>query len=251
MSDYNFDMAFKNAFPPPAPYKPYSYDKLVRDVKTTKLAKTAYKAGKGGKLVPIPKRTVTVMGLVVTYAFVAVAWTRIMINRSYSPISLLSSFEPTSPGKPVKGAFSGRRTFDPYGDFAFHVQIEGIGAGAFQKFDGIDVEIDEIEYMDSLDTHPHKRPGIHRYGNLKLTKGVIANKAMWDWCQKIMSGKIERKNGTIHVLNDKHDKNSPEISYNFIQAWPRKWTGLRLDGKGSATLVEEIELVVDYVTRSK
>jgi phage tail-like protein len=105
--------------------------------------------------------------------------------------------------------------------------------------------------MDSLDHHPHKRPGIHRYGNIKLTKGVIANRALWDWCARLMAGNIERHNGTIHVLDDNHDKGAPKISYDFVAAWPCKWSGLKLDGKGSATLVEEIELAVDYVVRAK
>ena len=66
-----------------------------------------------------------------------------------------------------------------------------------------------------------------------------------------MAGNTERKNGSIHVLADTHDTGSPEITYNFFQAWPCKWTGLKLDGKGTATLVEELELCVDYVSRSK
>lgn len=246
-----YDEAFKKAFPPPIPWETYHYEKLVKEVKVTKLTTSVGQTG-GGTRVAMAVKRVTKTKLVVSYRFVKSVWTRIaIVRRMPPPMSLLPNMSVNAPGRPVKGAHQGRRQFDPYGDFAFHIEIEGIGAGAFTKFDGIDVEIDQIEYMDSMDPHPHKRPGIYRFGNIKLTKGVIANKALWEWCQKIMSGEIARKNGTIHVLADNHDKNAAEISYNFYQAWPCKWSGLRLDGKGNATLVEEIELCVDYVARSK
>jgi len=247
-----FDQAFEKAFPKPAPWKPYSYEKLVKDVKITKLESSTPAGAHPGTRVPMPVKRVSKTSLVVTYRFVKSVWVRIALVKAFKPpMSLLHSMSVHAPGKPVKGASQGRRVFDPHGDFAFYVEIEGIGAGSFQKFDGIDVEVDQIEYMDSLDPHPHKRPGIYRFGNLKLTKGVIDNKALWNWCQDVMAGKIPRKNGTIHVMTDTHDKNSPQISYNFFAAWPCKWSGLRLDGKGNATLVEEIELAIDYVERSK
>lgn len=246
-----FDQAADRAFPKPVAWKSYSYEKLVREVKVTKLETSVGQTG-GGTRVAMAVKRVTVTTMVTSYRFVKSVWTRIaLVRRMPSIASLLHHMSLHAPGKAAHGASKGRRQFDPYGDFAFHVEIEGIGAGAFRKFDGIDVEIDQIEYKDSLDAHPHKRPGIYHFGNIKLTKGVIANKALWDWCQKIMSGDVTRKNGSIHVLSDNHDKGSPEITYNFYQAWPCKWSGLRLDGKGNETLVEEIELCVDYVARSK
>ena len=163
----------------------------------------------------------------------------------------VSHFGPNAPGIPAKGAVAGRRQFDPYGDFNFVVEIQGVAVGAFQKVDGLNVDVDMIEYKDSMDPHPRKRPGIHRYGNIKLTKGVIANTSLWDWCTRIMAGNIERRNGSIRILNDAGDKNKPEVSYDFFQAWPAKWSGLRIDGKGGATLVEELELAVDHFTRGK
>ena len=246
-------LATMNVIPPQKPAQPYQYEKLVRTVTVTKLQTTTYVAGKPGARVPMAVKKVTKTSLVTSIRMVVPpALALIALVRLVKPaISLLASMGTHQTGKPVKGAHQGRRTFDPYGDFAFHVEIEGIGAGSFAKFDGVDLEIDQIEYKDSLDPHPHKRPGIYRFANIKLTKGVIANKALWEWCEKVMAGDCQRKNGTIHVLSDTHDSGSPEISYNFFQAWPCKWTGLKLDGKGQATLVEELELAVDYISRSK
>jgi len=244
-----FDQVIKQAFPPPPPWANYSFPELTRTGVVTQLATTAYNPGGPGKLIPIPIRTVTTMGLVRTYRFRPAPWHRIgPIRAVRPPQTLLPHSTLAKPGTDPKGASTGRRSFDPYGDFAFHVEI-GPMRMAFAKFDGIDVEVDQIEYKDSLDLHPHKRPGIHHYGNIKFTKGVVSNQMLWTWIQGVMAGVVVRLNGSIHVLSDTHDKTKPEITYNFFQAWPCKWSGLRLDGKGQGTLVEELELAVDFVVR--
>ncbi len=247
-----FDQAIKKAFPPAAPPRPYSYPAFIRETTVTQLTTTTIVQAGPGKRVPLAVRTVSVKGLVTTYRFVPAVFTRIgPIRLAKPPQTFLPRDTKKTPGSSAQGASTGRRSFDPYGDFAFHVEIEGLGVLAFQKFDGVDVEIDQIEYKDSLDTHPHKRPGIYRFGNLKLTKGVISNTDLWKWIHDAMAGNVQRRNGSIHVLSDNHDKTKPEVTYNFYQAWPCKWSGLRLDGKGQGALVEELELAVDYVARGK
>jgi phage tail-like protein len=146
----------------------------------------------------------------------------------------------------------GRRDHDYYGEYNFVVRIDGEDNkdyGAFQKCDGLSWETDLIEWRDSMDPYPRYRPGIRRFGKIKLTKGFVNNTKLWDWCQSVMKGKHDRKNGVIHLLNDDGDDGSPAVSYKFIDAFPIKWSGFKLDGKGSAGLVEEVELVVECVER--
>ena len=146
----------------------------------------------------------------------------------------------------------GRRDHDYFGEYNFVIRIDGEDAeayGAFQKCDGLSWETDLIEWRDSMDPYPRYRPGIRRFGKIKLTKGFVANTKLWDWCQTIMKGTHERKNGVIHLLNDDGDESAPAVSYKFIDAFPIKWSGFKLDGKGSAGLVEEVELVVECIER--
>lgn len=152
--------------------------------------------------------------------------------------------QPT-PGVAKPQSSTGRRPFDPYTDHDFFIQIDGVEAGAFQKFDGLSWECDVIEYKDGMDPYPRKRPGIYRYGNIKLTKGMVKNTALYDWCKEAQDGKVPRRNGAIQVLDRTSDKAKPVMVYEFFQAWPTKWSSFRADGKGGATLVEEIELAVD------
>lgn len=246
-----FDQAIKKAFPPAAPFPPYQFPKIERSGVLTKLETTTITPAGPGKRIPIAIRTVTTMGLVRTMRFSFAFWLRIgPIRIAKPPQTLLPHSTIAKPGTSPKGASKGRRPFDPHGDFAFVVDIGGEKM-AFQKFDGISVEVDQIEYKDSLDVHPHKRPGIIRFGNIKFTKGVIDNKFLWDWIHSAMKGEVIRKNGSVQVLADTHDPNAPQITYNFYAAWPCKWNGLRLDGKGTGALIEELELAVDYVERAK
>ena len=68
-----------------------------------------------------------------------------------------------------------------------------------------------------------------------LTVEIVASL----WHTEVMDGLVERQNGSVILMND----NGEEVSrYNFENAWPCKWKGWDLDGKGSDTAIEEIEL---------
>ena len=54
------------------------------------------------------------------------------------------------------------------------------------------------------------------------------------------------KSGSIVLMNDKSEE---IMRYNFFEAWPAKWKGFSLDGKGADVAVEEIEFVVEYWER--
>ena len=157
-----------------------------------------------------------------------------------------------SGGSTPSESSTGRRDHDYYGEYNFVIRIDGEdneAYGAFQKCDGLSWETDLIEWRDSMDPYPRYRPGIRRFGKIKLTKGFVDNTKLWDWCQSIMKGTHDRKNGVIHLLKDDGDESAPAVSYKFIDAFPIKWSGFKLDGKGSAGLVEEVELVVECVER--
>ena len=79
-----------------------------------------------------------------------------------------------------------------------------------------------------------------------MKRGYINNTELWDWRKKVIEGKVERKAGSIILCGD---DGSEIMRYNFFEAWPSKWKGFTLDGKGNDVTVEELELAVEKIER--
>jgi phage tail-like protein len=138
---------------------------------------------------------------------------------------------------------------DYVGQFNFTVEIQNVTVGRFKSVDGLDSETEVIEYQDGDDLILRKRPGRTKYSNVILKRGY-ADKGMnelWEWRKKVMDGRVDRRSGSVILQND----NGEEVArYNFEGGWPCKWKGWDLDGKGSDTAVEEIELAVERIYRA-
>ena len=139
-----------------------------------------------------------------------------------------------------------RRGHDHIGQFNFRVEIDGVTTAAFKNVEGLDSETEVVEYQDGDDLYLRKRPGRTKYSNIVLKRGYVSTDELWLWRKNVMEGKVERKSGSI-VLNN--DKGEEVMRYNFYEAWPCKWKGFTLDGKGTDVNVEEIELVCEKLER--
>lgn len=138
------------------------------------------------------------------------------------------------------------RPHDHIGNFNFHLELEGLTAGTFRNVEGLDSETEIIEYQDGDDLVLRKRPGRTKYSNIVLKRGYVASDELWTWRKKVMDGSVERKSGSVILCNDSGE---PIMRYNFFEAWPVKWKGFTLDGKGTDSVVEEIELVIERLER--
>ena len=139
-----------------------------------------------------------------------------------------------------------RRTIDHIGHYSFKVEIEGVTQAAFKNVEGLDAETEVIEYQDGDDIVLRKRPGRTKYSNIVLKRGYVASDELWKWRETVIKGKVERKSGSIILCNDTGNE---VMRYNFFEAWPAKWKGMQLDGKGTDVAVEEIELAVEKLER--
>ena len=102
---------------------------------------------------------------------------------------------------------------DPYLGFNFVVEIKGIQVAGFSEVSGLQVEIEVQDYREGgLNTYIHRLPGPARYPNNLVLKRGLANDLLWLWHQDVVNGLIERKNGSIilidrseeHTLNSSH-----------------------------------------------
>jgi phage tail-like protein len=139
-----------------------------------------------------------------------------------------------------------RRTHDHIGGFNFKVEIEGVTQAAFKNVEGLDAETEIVEYQDGDDIILRKRPGRTKYANVVLKRGYVSTDEFWKWRETVIKGKVERKSGSIILCND---HGAEVMRYNFFEAWPAKWKGFTLDGKGTDVVTEEIELAVERIER--
>jgi phage tail-like protein len=140
-----------------------------------------------------------------------------------------------------------RREFDHIGNYNFRVEIEGISVAAFQEVSGMEATTEVIEYQDGDDIVVRKRPGRTSYSNILLKRGYTATDELWEWMRATIEGTVERKSGSVILYGD--DAKSEIVRYNFFEAWPCRWKGFSLDGKGTDVAVEELELVVERIER--
>jgi phage tail-like protein len=137
---------------------------------------------------------------------------------------------------------------DPYTNFNFLVEIDGITRAAFQECSGFDSTVDVIEHREGGEnTTLRKLPGMTKYSNIQLKWGMTDDRDLYDWHRSIVQGNIERKNGSIVMLN----RLGEEVArWNFVRAWPSKWDGPDLNAEGTDVAIEALELVHEGVERA-
>jgi phage tail-like protein len=91
-----------------------------------------------------------------------------------------------------------------------------------------------------LNTSTHKFIGHNRAQNIILKKGITDNNELLKWYQKYINGNIERKNGSVILM----DSSFEEIKrWDFYNAFPCRWVGPKLDAYDNKHAVELIEIV--------
>lgn len=137
---------------------------------------------------------------------------------------------------------------DPFGNFNFLVEIDGIARAAFQECSGFDSTIDVVEHREGGEnTTLRKLPGLTKYSNISLKWGMTSDRDLYDWHRQVVLGEIERKNGSIVLLNRKGEE---VARWDFIRAWPTKWDGPDLNAEGNDVAIENLELAHEGVERT-
>jgi phage tail-like protein len=144
-------------------------------------------------------------------------------------------------------AQTGQRV-DPYGNFNFLVEIDGITRAAFHEVSGFDSTIDVIEHREGGDnTTVRKLPGMTKHSNIVLKWGLADDADLYNWHRDAVNGKVQRRNGSIVLL----DRQGQErMRWNFVYAWPSKWDGPDFNAEGNDIAIETVELAHEGVTRA-
>jgi phage tail-like protein len=159
---------------------------------------------------------------------------------SIFPLGLNAGFVP---GSNALGA-----RLDPYQGFNFLIEIEGLLTGGFTEVNGLESEIELEERREGgRNDYVQQLPGPARYpSRLVLKHGLTDLDTLWNWYKATTRGVIQRKNGTIMLLDRQR---LPAMWWNFKQAFPVKWSGPQLNAGSNEFAFETIELVHRGITK--
>jgi phage tail-like protein len=140
-----------------------------------------------------------------------------------------------------------------FGSYNFLLEIQGVIndtktiVGGFKSVSGMDSETEIIEFKQGNDTVVRKKPGRTSYADIVLERGYTATDDLWTWRKNIEDGKIDRRSGSIIVLDQ--DGQTEVARYNFYEGWPCKWYVPDMNSDTSGMAIEKIHISVEKIER--
>ena len=135
---------------------------------------------------------------------------------------------------------------DPYGGYNFLVTVTGVSTdgiavkGSFSEASGLETEVSPIEYRNgSEDITVRKLPGLKKFTNITLKRGITGDIDFWNWIHKAMQGQILRAEGSVMLLNENRQE---VLRWNFCRGWPCKYTGPGLNAHNTEIAMETLEI---------
>lgn len=140
---------------------------------------------------------------------------------------------------------------DPFKNFRFRVEIDGITTAAFSEATVPDSTSDVIDYREGTDGPGFRKlSGAIKYGNLTLKKGITDSTELYNW-RKLVEQKgaaLARKNVSL-VLIDEEGKD--QCRWDLQSAWPSKYDPSDFNAKGNEVLIETYEIAHEGIIRVK
>ena len=137
----------------------------------------------------------------------------------------------------------------PIPKFRFEVdlgtELQGV---AFQEVSGLDVENQTIEYRksNSPEFSIEKMPGIAKYGNVTMKRGIFVNdNTFWNWHKEISMNTIKRRTIVIKLLDE---SGAITMQWQLLNAWPTKITSTDLKSDGNEVAVDTLEIAHEQLT---
>ena len=128
---------------------------------------------------------------------------------------------------------------DPYRVFNFVVEINGTQAAGFSEVTGLEARTETEDFREGgVNDYVHKVAKETRYANLTLKHGITDDKSLWDWCNAIRGGRVERKTLSVILMDSQRNEKWRWI---FRDAFPVKWNATDLSGSGNNIVVESVE----------
>jgi phage tail-like protein len=137
---------------------------------------------------------------------------------------------------------------DPYKGFRFRVEIDAIQQAGFSEAAGLGSHVEVVEYREGGEPATvRKLPGKASYPDVTLKWGSTLSHELYDWHLAAVKGQIQRKNGSIVLLDD---LGTEAVRWNFFNGWPSKWDGPSFNAKGNDVAIETLTISCERVERA-
>lgn len=138
---------------------------------------------------------------------------------------------------------------DPYRNFRFLVEIDGIVQAGFSEVTVPDTSTDVVEYREgNEEPRLRKLSGLNKFGNLTLKWGTTDSLEFFNWRKLVMQGKMKdaRKNIAVILMDE---EGNPAGRWEFENAWPSKYDPADLNAKGNDVAIEMVEITHEGMKR--
>jgi phage tail-like protein len=111
---------------------------------------------------------------------------------------------------------------------------------AFSSVSGLESETAVVEYRTGAEANRvRKLPGLTKYPNIVLKRGLTRDLSLWNWRQSVVNGKTDRRSGSIILLDEARKQ---VLRWHFVEGWPVKWEGPALDATANEVAIETLEI---------
>lgn len=128
------------------------------------------------------------------------------------------------------------------------VKYPGIVDLGFQEVTGLNAEIGIEEFREGGENrYAHRLPNPATYPTLTMKRGMLIGSQLVQWFREAVEGfQFEANDITVVLLNADH---IPLQAWNFVNAWPVKWSVEGLNAQENTIMVENIEFAYQYYRR--
>lgn len=140
---------------------------------------------------------------------------------------------------------------DPYRQFRFRVEIDGITQAGFNEVTFSDTTTDSVEYREGNELPVFRKlSGLTKYGNITLKWGITDTMDLYNWRKKVIDtgAATARKNMSIILIDE---AGADKARWDIVNAWPTKYTPPTFNAKGNEVAIEALEIVHEGFTRVK
>ncbi len=141
---------------------------------------------------------------------------------------------------------------DPFGNFRFRIEIDGIQQAGFSEATIPDSTSDVIEYREGSEPvlYARKLSGLTKHGNLVLKWGITTSMDLYNWRKAIEQGQIAkvRKNIAVVLMDE---EGNDAARWEFGNAWPSKYKAPDMNAKGNEVAIELLEIAFESMQRAK